>query len=89
MAIALQALDDTHALDQLLTARLEIIDLADSLIDHGDLLADVIVTGDLLVDGTANDLVRNQHRTHRAHHCRHQDQQEALAADFTSLLAPG
>ncbi|MOA30486.1 hypothetical protein D3C78_1515790 [compost metagenome] len=89
MAIALQRLNDAHAFDQLLTARLEIIDLCDPLIDHGDLLAYVIVTGDLPVDGTADDLVRDQHRTHRAHHCRHQDQQETLAANFTPLFAPG
>ncbi|MNY22599.1 hypothetical protein D3C86_1562210 [compost metagenome] len=88
LAIALQVLDDAHALDQLLAARLEIIDLLDPLIDHGDLLADVIVTGDLPVDGTADGLVRDQHRAHRAHHHGHQDQQEALATDFTPLLTP-
>ncbi|MCY1309952.1 hypothetical protein D9M70_600980 [compost metagenome] len=89
LAVVLQALNDAHALDQLLAAFLEIIDLRDPLIDHGDLPADVIVTGDLPVDGTADGLVGNQHRTHRTRHSGHQDQQEAFAADFTPLLAPG
>ncbi|MNI56314.1 hypothetical protein D3C73_1113090 [compost metagenome] len=65
--IALQVLDDAHALDQLLATGLEITDLLDPLVDHGDLSADVIITRKLPLDGAADDLVGEEQRTRRAH----------------------
>ncbi|MNV87407.1 hypothetical protein D3C71_1815280 [compost metagenome] len=71
-SITLQALDNPHALNELFTPGFQLADLPDPVIQHGNLPADIGVTGDLPFDGAVDPVIAQQNHANRHDHDPHQ-----------------
>ncbi|KPY98622.1 metal ABC transporter ATPase [Pseudomonas syringae pv. spinaceae] len=86
--VALQVLDDLHALKQLFATRLQVADLLDADIELGDLGLQKRVAGHLMFNGAADVAVDQKENADRHHQHADQCGQKAFFACFAKLFTP-